>query len=631
MSVLAGSPDEEVLSVASRVLLHVTRGFGEWWNGHDEPERERLLATAVERSSSFSPSAANHVRMGTSDVVPICHLIEVVGTQKGLLPEDAQCVRSYRNSLYHSKKTKSGTLAHMEPGALRRFMKAAERMIESFRSPHDQAAVAELNGHLRRILSGPSAPDAPEPPSAPPPMPPRIQEPMYALPKVSRTERTGMDPDGAALQAKLSDDQRAVMQQVLDWFHGQASPAGGLSYFALAGPAGSGKTTVTGLIVRNLKLQPKQVALLAPTGKAVEALKERLPRGWKTRARTLSSFLWRWKFSGYEGEDNQFVKDGEKPVEPDVKLVIVDEASMVTKADFKALLRYARVLYTGDPDQLPPVVEDAQVEPDSVSADVLEKPHAKLAVVHRQQAGSSIRVVAEQARQGRFPDFGPSADSRVLHLSEEYGHLGVEQVRAIVDATDVILTQRNSMRILINEYVRRRRGFMRSPVDHVPKAGEILVCSENYQHPVRKYRVANGERVVITKVLGNVLKRAEEDGVLYFAVIGHPEGREQDVAEWHISSQMLAGDQIRGSVVTTSHVSGPRSGVMRADWGYALTVHKAQGSEWSRVVVVDDFNPDHKIPQDRWHYVAYSRAIDQLIILKVRRDTMLFAPSSAVG
>jgi exodeoxyribonuclease-5 len=325
------------------------------------------------------------------------------------------------------------------------------------------------------------------------------------------------------------------------------------------------------------------------------------------------------------------MKDGSKAVDPDVALLIVDEASMVTAADFKALLQYKHVLYTGDPDQLPPVVENVEEEPDSVSADVLDKPHAKLAVVHRQQAGSSIRVVAEEARQGRYPDYGPSADQRVLHLSEEFGHLGVEQLRAIVDHADVILTQRNSTRITINEYVRRRRGFMKTPVDFVPKAGEILVCSENYQHPVKRFRVANGERMVIQKVLGTVLKRDEADGVLDFAVVGHPEGREQDSAEWTVSSQMLAGDQIRGSVLSTGHVSGPRSGVMRADWGYALTVHKAQGSEWSRVVIVDDMNPDHKIPQNKWHYVAYSRAIDQLIILKVRRDTLLFAPSSAVG
>jgi hypothetical protein len=42
------------------------------------------------------------------------------------------------------------------------------------------------------------------------------------------------------------------------------------------------------------------------------------------------------------------------------------------------------------------------------------------------------------------------------------------------------------------------------------------------------------------------------------------------------------------------------------------------------VVVVDDQNPDHQIPRNKWYYVAYSRAIDRLVILKVRRDTLLF-------
>ena len=628
MSLLESSPDEEVQTVASRVLKHFATGFGNWWQGFDEGERERLLAEASERSRMFGPDAANHIRMGTQDVVPICHLVEVIGTQKGLLPEDAQCIRTYRNKLYHSRKTKSGEYAHLEPGALKRFMQAAERMAEAFRSPHDQAAVADLNTHLRRILSGQSAP---EPVSVVPPSPPRIVDPKFPMPKVSKGVRVAMDPDEDSLEAKLSPDQRAAVEQVVNWFNGRPSPADGLSYFALAGPAGSGKTTVTGLIVRALNLNPAQVALVAPTGKAVEALKPRLPRGWKSRARTLSSFLWRWKFSGYRGEDNEFVREGEKPVEPAIALVIVDEASMLTAGDFKALLRYKRVLYTGDPDQLPPVVEEGNVDPDSAAYNVLEKPHAALAVVHRQQAGSSIRRVAEAARAGQYPPFGPSDDGRVLCLSEEFGHFGVDQLREIVDQSDVILTQRNSLRVMINEYVRRRRGFMRSPVDYVPKAGELLVCSENYMHPAKKIRVSNGERMVIQKVLSAVAKRDTEDGVLDFAVIAHPEGRESEVAEWHISSQMLAGDQIRGSVLATEHVSGPRSGVMRADWGYALTVHKAQGSEWSRVVIVDDMNPDHKIPQNKWHYVAYSRAIDLLVILKVRRDTLLFAPSSAVG
>jgi hypothetical protein len=121
--------------------------------------------------------------------------------------------------------------------------------------------------------------------------------------------------------------------------------------------------------------------------------------------------------------------------------------------------------------------------------------------------------------------------------------------------------------------------------------------------------------------------RTDEDAqdIDEYVIEGYPEGRPHEEGEWVISSQMLMGDQIRGSILKTEHVSGPRSGVLRADWGYALTVHKAQGSEWPYVVVVDDLDPDHRIPLEKWYYVAYSRASERLVILKVKKHTMLFS------
>ena len=627
MPVLASSPEEQVHHSASRILRHIAAAFAQWWSEFDAFERERLLAIALEKSPAIGPSEAEALRGGTADPIPICHLIEVVGSQKGLLPEDANCVRTYRNDLFHVKKSQ-GALLYMQPSRVTRFMLAAARLAEGFRAPREQSAIADLDAHVRDLLG---ASVVGEPAAAPAPRSPRIDEPPFPMPKTKTTKRNGMNPNDAATEAMLSPDQRAAVEQVVDWFHGRPGPADGLNYFALAGPAGSGKTTVTGMIVKRLNLQPRQVALLAPTGKAVEAMKPKLPTGWKSRARTLASFLWKWQFKGYEGEDSAFVKQGAKPIESDVVLVIVDEASMVTGYDLKALTAYKRVLFTGDPDQLPPVVEDGGEDTAAGSSNVLEKPHARLQVVHRQDAGSSIRVIAEAAREGGIPPLGPSADGRVLHLSEEFGHFGPGQLNALVDEADVFLTQRNSTRVMLNEYIRRRRGFMKNPIDFVPKPGEILVSTENFMHPVKKIRVANGERLVIKQVLSTVSRRTDAPEILDFAVVAHPEGRETDVAEWTISSQMLSGDQIRGSVLVTQHVSGPRSNVLRADWGYALTVHKAQGSEWSKVVIVDDMNPDHKVPQNKWYYVAYSRAVDQLVILKVKRDTLLFVPGSARG
>ena len=255
---------------------------------------------------------------------------------------------------------------------------------------------------------------------------------------------------------------------------------------------------------------------------------------------------------------------------------------------------------------------------------MLEQPDTRLAKVHRQSEGSSILSVANQVRGGQQPAFGPSGDGNVIHLSEELGHLGVDVLRELVDEADVVLTQRNSLRVRINEYVRWRRGHMKNPIDYVPKAGEVLVASENAMHPTTRTRVANGERLIVQEYLGTVQVRDDAPEIEEYRVRAYPEGREVDSADWVISSQMLRGDQIRSSVLDTRHVSGPRSSVLRADWGYALTVHKAQGSEWPNVMVVDDQDPDHHVPRNKWYYVAYSRAIDRLVILKVRRDTLLF-------
>lgn len=611
---------DDVLAAGNRVLDQVAQAFEKWWLRRDAETREKYLAVAVERSDQFSATDAERVRHLTRDVIPICHLLDVIGESWDVAPEDPSTLRRYRNALTHRNKTSKGEfvflLAHEADG----FLDAAARLVKAFKSRSEQARIAELAVFVRERLANGSRPAA-QLIVAEKPAPPKAVDAPYPMPRVAPSKKKTLNPDDPNLEASLSPDQKAAIDAIEGWYRGTS----GKRHFALAGAAGSGKTTVTGLVIRRLKLNSQQVVLLAPTGKAVEALKFRLPKGWKSRARTLASFLWNWKFAGYQGEDNKFVNGGAKPVESDLALVIVDEASMVTKRDFEALTHYRRVLYTGDPDQLPPVVEDPALEGEMGSCGVLEKPDASLESIHRHGKDTSIYAVSHGARVGTQPEFGPSSDGRVLHLSEADGHFGIEQLHEYIDQADVVLTQRNSVRVMVNEYVRRRRRFMRSPVDFTPKKGEILVCSENFMHPVKKTRIANGERLVVTEFLGTRSVRKDTTEILDFGVMAYPEGREYDEAEWTLSSQMLMGDQIRGSVLATEHVSGPRSGVLRADWGYCLTVHKAQGSEWPRVVVVDDNDPDHNVPLNKWYYVAFSRAIEQLVILRVARETVMFA------
>jgi ATP-dependent exoDNAse (exonuclease V) alpha subunit len=85
---------------------------------------------------------------------------------------------------------------------------------------------------------------------------------------------------------------------------------------------------------------------------------------------------------------------------------------------------------------------------------------------------------------------------------------------------------------------------------------------------------------------------------------------------------MLVGRHIVGDEVSTRLIAGPRSGVLRCDWGYALTVHKAQGSEWGRVVVIDHGSYD-RIGARQWNYVALTRARQSVTVVRLRQETAL--------
>jgi len=635
-------PDEledHVHGTMNRVLKVFCAGFEQWWTRLPEPRRKDLLDQAQRESEYFTPTARTQIERAVRDATPVCHLLSVIASDFGMNEYDAKRIRQYRNKLAHLEKSDRGQLLYMRLNEVEDCVDAALRLVDRFKAEQEYMQLQHLSEYVIDLLTG-GTPQTPATASAPAPAgvaetptlplderparpevkrPPRIEEPPFQLPP----KRTKLASKVTVIEDEmLSPDQRSAVEKAIEWYRMPGAGTG--KPFAITGPAGSGKSTVLSAIIERTRLLPDAVVLIAPTGKAVEAIKARLPRGWRSRARTVASFLWKYDLNGYKGEDAQFVVKGTKPFDPKLRLVIVDEASMITRRDRDALRQYGRVLYIGDADQLPPVVADDASEETHGSGGVLDAPDAVLRTVHRQDADSSVLRVANAVRTGQQPDHGVSADGHVIVLSEELGHVGVDQLDELIARADVVLTQRNSLRVAANEYVRWKRGFMRHPLDFTPKAGEILVASENFQDPVTKRKVSNGERLMVERYVGTRQMRDDDRELLEYVVQAHPEGRTQDSQEWVISSQMLAGDQIRGSVVMTEHVSGSRSKVLRADWGYALTVHKAQGSEWPHVLVVDDHNPDHFIPLEKWYYVAYSRASAQLAVLRVKRETLLF-------
>jgi ATP-dependent exoDNAse (exonuclease V) alpha subunit len=234
------------------------------------------------------------------------------------------------------------------------------------------------------------------------------------------------------------------------------------------------------------------------------------------------------------------------------------------------------VLVLGDPAQLPPI------QGGGFFTDT--KPDAMLTEVHRQAQDDPIVRLSMDIRAGKA-------------LAE--GHYGETQVvsRRTLDpqrviGADQVLVGRNATRRAYNARLRERRGF----ADALPMAGDKLVCLRNNR---RKGLFNGGLWVVKEKprarrqIIRLHLNPDEDLGSRMVKVSVRPEcfSGEIDKLEW---PQRKPYDEF--------------------DFGYVLTVHKAQGSQWDDVVLFDESGafPDNR---DRWLYTGVTRAAKRLTVV----------------
>lgn len=261
--------------------------------------------------------------------------------------------------------------------------------------------------------------------------------------------------------------------------------------------------------------------------------------------------------------------------ESDVKhaqLVVIDECSMVNEEMGRDLMSFgAPILVLGDPAQLPPVMGGGfftNGEPDVL-----------LTEIHRQAKDSPIIHLATNVREGRGLKAGPYGDSLVTHSSKFD--------RGSAMGHDQILVGRNATRKASNSRARTLLGRK----SHLPEKGDKLVCLRN-NHLIG---LLNGE-------LWNVLDSVTVDEDTLALTLQSEEG------------QQLAVEAHRHHFEGRELGYWERRQAEEFDFGYALTTHKAQGSQWGSVLVFDEsgcFRQDRR----RWLYTAITRAANRVTVV----------------
>jgi exodeoxyribonuclease-5 len=224
----------------------------------------------------------------------------------------------------------------------------------------------------------------------------------------------------------------------------------------------------------------------------------------------------------------------------------------------------------------------------------MENPQLRLEEIYRQQINNPIIKVSEIARKyGKIPVEEFSKTVKKLDKKKpDTGEL-LESMFEGYDTDTMVLTGYNRSRVRLNEGIRQLLGFQ-TPT---PSQGDRVICLKNNH----KEEIFNGMMGTIL----NVVEGNMDDYEYYDAEI---ELDEEDYPYFGKISKDQFGQQSTSSNVV--------EGIDLFDFGYALTVHKAQGSQAKRVVVFEErFSRMDDEMWRRWLYTAVTRAVEELYIV----------------
>lgn len=365
-------------------------------------------------------------------------------------------------------------------------------------------------------------------------------------------------------------------------------------YTVIAGYAGTGKSTLVKFIISALGIEPEDVAYVAFTGKAANVLaKKGCPN-----ATTAHKLLYYSK----QLPNGKFLHKPKSRLEP-YKLIVVDEISMLPIDMWQLLLKHhIPIICCGDPAQLPPINPDTDNH-------VLDNPHIFLDEIMRQAAESEIIRLSMHVREGNslYTFNGENKEIQIVNKSDV--------VSGMYEWADQILCATNRKKDDVN-------GFMK--LDDTPQEGDKIIGLRNNWNVLsveNQTPLTNGTIGLITDyyVEATHVPRYifdEPIQIMYTTFQTEDGDTFYDVPidyNYLITGKSPLNNSQKYKLAKNQKCIDPP---LEFDYGYGITCHKSQGSEWDKVLVFEDSFPFAAEEHRRWLYTAITRASEKLVIVR---------------
>ena len=372
-------------------------------------------------------------------------------------------------------------------------------------------------------------------------------------------------------------------------------------YTCISGYAGSGKSTLVKFLISALDVDPeKEVVYTSYTGKATQVL---FKKG-NTNVSTLHKLL----FKHFLKKDGTY---GRKIV-PEIpyKIVVVDEVSMVPQSLLDVLFSFnVHVICCGDPFQLPPIKD---TKDEGKQSELLQHPHVFLDEIMRQAEESEIIRLSMKIRNFEPIDTFNGNEVQVINKNQ--------MVTGMLTWADQILVAKNVTRTSINMKVREMLGREGGSV-----AGDKVICNKNY------WGILSNETnaPLLNGTIGTIGKDFSKRKIYYPNFItnkGPIEALQFDfISECNEKFDQLSTDyklltkeQPSLTSLETYKIAKNKNfhSPLQFYFGYAITCHRSQGSEWDKGLIIEENFPFSREEHARWLYTAVTRFSEKLVLVK---------------